>query len=287
VLGSAIIVFREVLEAALIVAVVMGATRGAAGRGAWVSGGIALGVIGACIVAAFAGRIADFAEGRGQEIFNATVLLAAVAMLAWHNVWMNAHGRRIAEDVRRLGHAITVGEKPLSAMLVVTALAVLREGSETALFLYGLFAGGTTRYALVAGGALGLAGGALLGYLLYLGLVRIPIGRFFSVTGWIVLLLAAGLAASAADFLTQAGLLPVLSPQVWDTTAFLSQDSLPGQILHVLIGYQDRPSGIALVFYSMTLVTVLALMRLAGRGSGRRSAVAAHSGGARSFSSTP
>ncbi len=98
-LGSALIVFREVLEAALIVAIVMGATRGVAGRGRWVSAGVAGGVLGAVVVAVFAGSIADAVNGRGQELLNASVLLAAVAMLAWHNVWMSAHGRALARQM--------------------------------------------------------------------------------------------------------------------------------------------------------------------------------------------
>lgn len=263
-LGSAVVVFREVLEAALIVAVVMGATRGALGRGRWVSGGIALGLAGACVIAAFAGSIADALEGRGQELFNAGVLLAAVVMLAWHNVWMSAHGRKLAEDMRHLGRDVTIGAKPLSAMLAVTALAVLREGAETVLFLYGLAAGGTGRLALFGGAVIGLTAGAFLGVLLYQGLVRIPMRRFFSITGWIVLLLAAGLAASAAGYLNQAGWLPELTRQVWDSSAFLSEKGLVGQTLHVLIGYQDRPSGIALAAYVVTLVTVFFLMRWTG-----------------------
>ena len=262
-LGSAIIVFREVLEAALIVAVVMGASRGALGRGRWILAGIVLGVAGACVVAAFAGRIADALEGRGQELFNAAVLLAAVAMLAWHNVWMSSHGRKLADDMRSLGRDVTVGAKPLSAMLAVTALAVLREGAETVLFLYGLAAGGAGASSLLGGGAIGLAAGALLGVLLYQGLVRIPLSRFFSVTGWIVLLLAAGLAASAADYLNQAGILPTLIGEVWDSSGILDQKSLLGQTLHVLIGYQDRPSGTAVAAYVLTLVTIGILMRRA------------------------
>lgn len=263
-LGSAVIVFREVLEAALIIAVIMGASRGAIGRGRWVLGGVALGTLGACVVAVFAGRLSDALEGRGQELFNAAVLLAAVVMLAWHNVWMSAHGRRLAEEMRRLGHDVVIGAKPLYAMFAVTALAVLREGSETVLFLYGLAAGGSGRIALISGGALGLAAGVGLGFALYRGLLRIPLRRFFTVTGWIVLLLAAGLAASAADFLVQAGVLPALSPEVWNSSAILSQSSLLGQILHVLVGYQDRPSGIGLVFYTVTIVTVAVLMRRVG-----------------------
>ena len=262
-LGSGVIVFREVLEASLIIAIVLGASRGAAARGRWVSGGIGLGVLGACIVAAFAGHISSGIEGRGQELLNAAILIAAVVMLAWHNVWMSAHGRGLAAEIRRLGHDVSIGAKPLSAILVVTALAVLREGSETALFLYGLLAGGTSRLALFAGGAIGLAAGILLGFLLYRGLLRIPLRRFFTVTSWIVLLLASGLAASASDYLVQAGLIPEISTQLWDTSRLLDQSSLVGQMLHVLIGYQDRPSGIGLLAYVLTLVTILVLMRLA------------------------
>ena len=261
-LGSAVIVFREVLEAALIVAIVMGASRGVAMRGRWVGGGIVLGILGAVFVAFFAGTIADAVEGRGQEILNASILLAAVLMLAWHNIWMSAHGRKLASEMARLGHDVGVGVRPLSAMLVVTALAVLREGAETVLFLYGLGASGTNQAAMLAGGFAGLAGGVVVGVLLYQGLLRIPLRHFFSVTSWIVLLLAAGLAANAAGYLNQAGLLPALAPEVWDTSAILSQNGMIGELLHILVGYNDRPSGIQLVFYIATLLSIFAGMRL-------------------------
>ena len=232
--------------------------------------GIALGVCGALVVAVFAGAISDAVEGRGQEIMNASILLAAVVMLGWHNVWMSAHGRKLASEMTRLGHDVSAGTKPLSAVLAVTALAVLREGSETVLFLYGLVASGTHRFELLSGGVAGLAAGVLLGFLLYRGLLRIPLRHFFSVTGWVVLLLAAGLAANAAGYLTQADLLPSLSPQLWDSSGILRQDGAVGQLLHILIGYNDRPSGIQLVFYITTLVAILALMRLFGGGKGQR-----------------
>lgn len=263
-LGSTVIVFREALEAVLIIAIVLGASRGLAARGRWVAGGVAIGLIGACVVAAFAGAIVNALEGRGQELFNAAILLVAVAMLGWHNVWMSAHGRKLAGEMKRLGHDVLVGVKPLSAMLLVTALAVLREGSETVLFLYGLVASGGSIVALAAGSALGLAGGLALGWMIYRGLLRIPLRHFFTVTGWIVLLLAAGLAANAAGYLSQTGLLPELYPQVWDTSGILNQGSFVGQFFHILIGYNDRPSGLQLVFYLATLITIGVLMRVAG-----------------------
>ncbi len=267
-LGSAVIVFRETLEAALIIAIVMGASRGVAARGRWIAGGVALGIIGALVVAAFAGAISEAVQGRGQELFNAAVLLVAVAMLAWHNVWMSSHARKHVEEMRHLGHDVSVGAKPLSAMLAVTALAVLREGAETVLFLYGLMATGG-RAGLALGGILGLMGGTGVGVLLYFGLLRVPLRHFFTVTGVIVLLLAAGLAASAAGFLVQAGLLPAIVNQVWDTSGILSVGSLAGRMLHVLVGYNDRPTGVELLFYVVTLVTILVLMRIFGARSTR------------------
>jgi high-affinity iron transporter len=267
-LGSAVVVFRETLEAALIVAIVMGASRGVAARGRWIAGGVVLGIIGALVVAAFAGAISEAVQGRGQELFNAAVLLVAVAMLAWHNVWMSSHARKHVEEMRHLGHDVSVGAKPMSAMLAVTALAVLREGAETVLFLYGLMAtGGSAGLAL--GGVLGLVGGTAIGVLLYFGLLRVPLRHFFTVTGVIVLLLAAGLSASAAGFLVQAGLLPPIVNQVWDTSGILSVGSLAGRMLHVLVGYNDRPTGVELLFYIVTLVTILALMRMFGARSTR------------------
>lgn len=267
-LGSAVVVFRETLEAALIIAIVMGASRGVAARGRWIGAGVVLGIVGALVVAAFAGAISQAVQGRGQEVFNAAVLLVAVAMLAWHNVWMSSHARKHVEEMRHLGHDVSVGAKPMSAMLAVTALAVLREGAETVLFLYGLMAtGGSAGLAL--GGILGLIGGTAIGVLLYFGLLRVPLRHFFTVTGVIVLLLAAGLASSAAGFLVQAGLLPAIVNQVWDTSGILSVGSLAGRMLHVLVGYNDRPTGVELLFYVVTLVTIVALMRVFGARSTR------------------
>lgn len=264
-LGAALIVFREVLEAALIVGIVLGASRGTAGRGRWVGTGIAAGVGGAVIVAIFAGAIAGAVQGRGQELLNAGILIAAVVMLGWHNIWMSAHGRELAARVKSVGHDVSVGAKPLSALAIVTFFAVLREGSETVLFLYGLTTADAGLSGLLAGSLMGLAGGVALGWLMYRGLLAIPVGMFMTVVGWLILLLAAGLAANAALYLNTAGLIPAISMQVWDTSHILSQQSWIGTLLHILIGYTDRPMGIQVVFYLVTLVTIFGLMRLVGR----------------------
>jgi high-affinity iron transporter len=275
-LAVAIIVFREVFEAALIVGIVMAASSRVPRRGRWILAGIAAGVAGAALVAGFAGTIAAAASGVGQELLNATVLLCAVLMLGWHNVWMSRHGRELASAAQALGDAVTSGARPLYALAVVTGLAVLREGSETVLFVYGIAAGGGLAGAsMLVGGALGLAAGTAVGAALYLGLLRIPPRRLFAVTSWMILLLAAGMASQAAGFLVQANLLPPLGNSVWDTSTILTEDSIPGRALHTLIGYVAQPEGIQLVFYAATLASIWLLMRSIGRPATVRPSVAA------------
>src|SRR5438105_4352718 len=168
-LGAAIIVFREVLEAALIVGIVLAASIGAPRRGFWVSTGLAGGVVGAGLVALFAAEIAAAAAGIGQELLNAVILLLAVGMLGWHNIWMSRHGRDLAATARQVGDAVIAGARPLYVLTVVVGLAVLREGSETVLFLYGVAAGGgVSAGSLLGGGILGLARGVALVAGLYL-----------------------------------------------------------------------------------------------------------------------
>ena len=263
--ATAVVVFREVIEAALIVAIVLGASRSIPQRGRWVSGGMALGVVGAALVALFADAITGAFSGNGQALLNAGILLAAVCMLAWHNIWMSSHGRELAAEVKEVGHAVQSGARPLTALLVITFVAVMREGSEVVLFLWAIAAGGAEHIGMVIGGFIGLAAGVLLGVFLYRGLLKIPLRHFFSVTGWLVLLIAAGLAAQAASFLNQAGLLPALGTDLWDSSHILNQGSLPGQMLHVLVGYTARPSGIQLLFYVVTLTVILTLMRWVGK----------------------
>ncbi len=263
--GIAVLVFREVLEAALVVSVVFAATRGVPGRERWIGAGIAAGVIGAVALALSAGVVADAAAGMGQELFNASVLFAAVAMIAWHAIWMATHGKEIAMQMQALGAEVSHGRRPLAALLIVVALAVLREGSEVVLFLFAQSAGGSGWIDIAGGIALGIAGGVATGFALYLGLLRIPIRHFFTATNWLLLLLAAGMASQAARFLVQADLLPSLGPRLWDTSMLLSDRSLLGQTLHALVGYDARPAGVQVVVYVVTGALIAIGMRLWGK----------------------
>lgn len=254
-MGSLVIVFREVLEAALVVTVLLAATRGLAGRNQWIGGGVGAGIVGALIVAYFAGNIAGALAGIGQEVFNAGVLFLAVLMLAWHNIWMSSHGREMAVNLKQVGSKVSAGNLPFYFLATAAGLAVLREGSEIVLFLYGISLSGSNATQLTLGGVLGLAAGVAVGACLYFGFLRIPMSALFRVTGILILLLAAGMAATAAGFLSQAGLLPGQQP-LWDTSAFLSEHSLVGQLLHILVGYHASPTLVQLGFYCTTLMLI-------------------------------
>lgn len=274
-LASLVIVFREVIEAGLIVGIVMAATRGVPRRGMWVSFGVLGGTLGACLVAAFAGELGALFNGSGQELFNAAILLVAVGMLTWHNTWMASHGRELAREVRAVGSAVAAGDRPLTALAVVVGVAVLREGSEVVLFLYGIFAaGGTSAADMVTGCAGGVVLGAALSALIYLGLLAVPAHRLFAVTTGLITLLAAGLAAQAVFFLQQANYFQGMATPLWDTSWLLNDSGVPGRLLHTLVGYTATPDGAQLFAYGLVIAFMLALMRVArGRATPSRQPV--------------
>ena len=255
--GSALIIFRETLEAALVLGIIAAATRGVKGRGLWLATGVVAGLLGSGIIAGLTETIGQLADGSGQELFNAAVLGIAVLMLAWHNIWMSSHGAELARDARKIGTDVKDGTRAISALAILVALTVLREGAESVLFLHGLASSASMgASSILAGGALGLAGGVLVGLIMFFGLMRIPVRWFFSVTSTL-LLLAAGLAGQMARYLIQADWLPSLASPIWDMSHILPTKSAIGSVLHVLVGYEASPTGMQMLFYTITLVAIL------------------------------
>ena len=264
-LAALIIVFREVFEAGLIVGIVLAVTGAVPHRNRWIGGGVLAGVLAACVVAAFTGALSQLFSGMGQELFNAAILGIAVMMLTWHNVWMAHHGREMAGEMRAAGQAVADGSKSLLALAVVVGVAVLREGSEVALFLYGVAASdGGSALSLAIGGFMGLVLGAGVCLLTYFGLMRIPPRALFATTTVLITLLAAGMAAQAVVFLERANWLTSLDTVVWDSGWLLSETSIAGRTMHTLIGYTDQPTEMQLLVYAAVLLVTFLLMRLTG-----------------------
>ncbi len=275
--GALIIVLREVIEAGLIVGIVLAATRTLPSRGRYVAGGILAGLLGAALVAAFAGALTNALAGVGQEVFNAAILGVAVIMLGWHNIWMARQGRRIGEDVRRLGRDVVSGSRSMSALAVVVAVAVLREGSEVVLFLYGVvISSGETGLSLLLGGLLGLLLGAGISGLTYTGLAVIPPRHLFKVTSVLIAFMAAGMAAQGVAFLEQADIATALGDAVWNTSSVLADNSIAGRVLHTLLGYTGKPTELQLVVYLATLGTIFGAMKLLAPPAGQNRKLAAN-----------
>jgi high-affinity iron transporter len=273
---SLIIVFREAMEAGLIVGIVLAATEGVPGRGRWIAGGIAAGVTGASLVAMFAAALSNAFEGAGQEVFTAAILCFAVVMLSWHILWMSRHAASVAAELREVGKAVRLGQRSLAALGAVVAVAVMREGSEVVLFLYGVVAATHTgAVALTTGGMAGLALACASSWLLYRGLVIIPLHRLFQVTNCLIALLAAGMAGQAAAVLHSADLLPGWGEQLWDTSFILADDSFLGRSLHALVGYSARPSGIQFAAWLATLLVLVVASRTLSKPRVRAVAAAA------------
>jgi high-affinity iron transporter len=260
-LAALIIVFREVFEAGLIIGIVLAVTRGVGHRGSRIGGGVLGGVLGASLVAVFAGAMSAAFAGTGQELFNAAILGVAVVMLTWHNVWMARHGRALAAEIRAAGEAVVAGSKTLTA--IVVGVAVLREGFEVVLFLYGIVVSSEagSGLSILVGGIVGMLLGGGVCALTYWGLLSIPTRHLFSVTSALIAFLAAGMAAQATAFLEQANAVTALPQVIWDSSLILPDTSILGRALRTLIGYSDRPTAMQVCVYLAVLAAILLLMR--------------------------
>lgn len=260
--NAALIVFRETLEAALVIGILAAATRPLRGRTTWIALGIAGGTLGAVVLAVLAEYMSRLADGMGHEIFNASVLAMAILMLAWHNIWMSEHGRELAAQARDVGAAAVGGRVALGAVALAVGLTVLREGAETVLFFFGLLAASDVPAAtLWLGAILGLAGGVAAGTVIYAGLVRVPVRHVFSVTGWMVLLLTAGMAGQLAQVLIQADVVSPMVQPLWDTSSWVPPQSGLGTFLHALVGYDPQPSATQIAFALGAVAAVLLATR--------------------------
>lgn len=255
-----IIGLREGIEAALIVSILLAylrkLERADGTRLVWV------GALGALALSALVGTGIFLAgasfEGRSEALFAGTVTLAAVAVLTWMIFWMRRQAASIrAELHEKVDVALATGGFALAA---IAFFAVLREGVETALFLYAAAAGTAIEAGAVGGqllGALlGLVAAVVLGYLIYRGGVRLNLRAFFRVTGLALAVIAAGLLAYGLHELQEAEVLPVLGALAFDLSASLPDDVGIGAVLRGLVGYHATPSVLEVLAWSAYLVVV-------------------------------
>ncbi len=253
-----IVVFREVLEIALIVGILTAVTKGIDKREKYISSGLVLGVFGAIILAFVMDSISSALDGDGQEIFNGAILISASALISWTVIWMQQHARSLSGELKSLANSIKAGNRSLISLLAVVFLSVLREGSEIALFTYGYYLTGTSIANVTLGLACGLALGTICGFALYFGMLKIFGKYFFKITTWILVFLACAIASHGVSFLVSANVIPAIVDQMWNSSHILAQDSVLGGILNAFIGYQESPTGAQVIAYilNFTILTI-------------------------------
>ena len=254
-IAALLIAFREGLEAALIVGIVLGYLKKMGyKRQAAVWWGVASAVI-VSVIAGVALQVLGIAfEGRGEELFEGIAMLLAAAVLTWMIFWMQRQGRSIRAELEAdVRHAVIGGSQ--WALFALAFVAVVREGIETALFLTAAAFSATPAQTLIGGG-LGLALAVVVGWLLFAVSVRLDVRAFFRVTSVLLILFAAGLVAHGVHELQEAGVLPVIIEHVWDINPILDENSTVGSILKALLGYNGNPSLLEVITYSVYFIVI-------------------------------
>jgi high-affinity iron transporter len=255
-----IIALREGIEAALIVSILLAYLTQLGRRDrahlVWWGTGLAAGVSVATGTAIFA-LGAEF-EGAAEQVFEGLVTLTAVGVLTWMIFWMRRQGARLRSELHeKVDTALAAGGLALAA---IAFTAVLREGVETALFLYAAARGTAVASAGVAaqllGAVLGLALAIVLGALLYRGGIRMNLRSFFRVTGGILIVVAAGLFAYGLHELQEAGWLPLLGATAFDVSSALPDDAGVGAVLRGLVGYNADPTVLEVLAWAGYLAVV-------------------------------
>jgi high-affinity iron transporter len=249
-----VVTLREAFEAALLLGIVYTYLDkiGARAQAHYVTIGGALGLLASVAMGVALTYLSGPLLDIGPDLVATVVIFGAVALLTWHGWWMRRHASAVRGDIeRRLEEARA--NRRLWIVGLIAFTGVFREGAETVLFLWGLLAEASSGSAGLAGGALGVAVAAVLGWLIFHGGRRISLRLFFAFTSAVLLLVAAGLFSTGLGKLQGFGLLPGGDP-LWDTSSVLSDQGVVGGMLGGIVGYRARPSAIEFAGWLLYLV---------------------------------
>lgn len=253
-LPALLVTLREGIEAALIVAIVLALLsrigRTDMARAAW--GGVAASLLASVVAGGALFAAVGGLEGSTEAIFEGVAMLTAVGVLTYMVFWMARQGRALARGLEhRAADAVSRGSR--SAIFLLAFVAVGREGLETALFLFSTVRA-SEPVAAATGALIGLVVAGVVGVALYRTGAKLPLRAFFAITGALLLLVAAGLAAHGVHEFQEAGVLPITSQNVYDFSGVLPQDGLVGGLLRALFGYAASPTLLEVVTYFGYLV---------------------------------
>lgn len=256
----AIVIFREFLEIAILLGIVLAATKDMRGRTIPIVTGIMTGIVGASMLAFFTHSLASAFGGLGDEIFDAGIILITVLVISWTVLWMQSYGTQIKQEVGQVVSRIKAGTGSKVVLTLIVASTIFREGSEIVLFIYSLSSSqhvGGDSYLI--GMFLGAVTGSLFGIAIYWGLLKFAGRYIFRICFVLLVFIAAGMAAEAVGILTSSGIITTLTETAWDSSWLVSDSSTIGKLLKVLIGYDAKPNIMQLLFYSTVIVILFGL----------------------------
>lgn len=257
-----LVTFREFLEISIFLSIVTAMTANINKSRPYIIFGTILGILGSCVVAILMNNIVNSFAGLGEEILQIIAIVTALLMIFWVLSTIS-QSRKKVQNLKSLVAKIEIGKEKLLLLSLTVAINIFREGSEIVVMVYGIMASATiasSKYFLgiILGSILGIA----FGVALYYGLLKISVKYFFRVTSIFLAFLAAGLASQAAGLLTSSGLVNILSQQIWDTSAIVSNYSTAGLLFNHAFGYTAKPSALQLLLYLLTLTITLILSKV-------------------------
>ena len=257
-LAAALLTFREGLEAALIVSILLSYLRQIDRQQlrSWIWA--AVGVASALSLALAIGLqiVGAGFEGVTEKVFEGLVMLLAVGVLTWMIFWMRYQARYIKQALEA-DVLLAVRRDNHWGLFGIAFLAVFREGVETALFLTAAsFA--SDGLSILVGGVVGLAAAVAVGWLIHAGMAGLSVRAFFNITSTLLLIFAAGLFAHGVHELQEAGWMPIFVERIWNLKPILDDGSLGGSLLRTLVGYNDDPSLLEVISYISYWIVVVA-----------------------------
>lgn len=262
----AIVVFRECMEIAFLLGVILAVTKPVKDSRKYIIFGSICGVFLAALFAFFAKTISESMEGLGDEMFNSCIILFTAILISWTVVWMQGYTKKVRKDLSKLSDKITAGVVSRLMLVFVVAAAIFREGAEIILFVYSITsAGNINGNEYVTGIGVGAFGGVIVGTLLYLGLMKYTGKYVFRISSILLTLIAAGLAAEATGIMTSSGIIEVLSDQLWDSSWLVENNSITGKVLNITVGYDSRPNGMQIIVYFATIILTFGMMKFRSR----------------------
>lgn len=262
----AIVVFRECMEIAFLLGVILAVTNPVKNSRKYIIFGSLCGISLAALFAFFTKTISESLNGLGDEVFDSCIILFTAMLISWTVVWMQGYTKKVRRDLSELSDRISAGIASQLMLVFVVAAAIFREGVEIILFIYSITsAGNIDGKEYITGIGFGAFSGLLVGTLLYHGLMKYAGKYVFKISSILLTLIAAGLASEAAGIMTSSGIIEVLSDQLWDTSWLVENDSITGKVLNITVGYDSRPNGMQIIFYFATIVLTFGMMKFRSR----------------------